>query len=653
MFNPGRFAFESARRTRQLSLLEQLSGLLRMEETSGGRPAKEKAKEIYPNCFPPPRGCSSLPGRQPDGAATGQHGQEVGLPHSSFHQAQQEVTQRAPSPNPQGSESLHPGRPTAWFPHPPTAITRSYHTSFPSLAASSTSSSSSANINASVQTRSPSDQSQSKRTLNISSAESKKLRSEISPGTSNDQEKLSLTRQETSDEKVEMLTIRSGDELPSGVTAEGKRPDMSKFKRRWKLTPAGESRYLWPSGTEVSLLCYNVLAQCLIESNDYLYDSCPEEILRWDYRKENLLRELQQAEADIMCLQEVQLSHFRHFFGPELEKLGYASLYQKRTGDKHDGCAIFYKRDKFELEDCKKVRFYRSNIKLLDRDNVGLVALLRAKGSSQARGQPPKLCVATTHLLYNPKRGDIKLAQLGVLLAEIDRLAAATVSPCQPPSAPQPTPLYHPIILCGDFNSLPHSPLYNFIRNRRLDYVGLQKVLVSGQGSSRRSFDPLNWPLWPYDVGVTDACQFRSVVKERLRNRENSDQDKQKQCTEPSDAANEPQDWEKRFSESIHHPFQLASVHSHGSQPREVTTNHSRTNCTVDYIFYSSAPPKLGGMLPEMPSPPVTYAGELKLLEYLSLLTDQEATDMGGLPNHALSSDHFSLQAKFLLIPPE
>jgi protein angel len=31
--------------------------------------------------------------------------------------------------------------------------------------------------------------------------------------------------------------------------------------------------------------------------------------------------------------------------------------------------------------------------------------------------------VATTHLLYNPRRSDVRLAQVQLLLAEIDRLA--------------------------------------------------------------------------------------------------------------------------------------------------------------------------------------------------------------------------------------
>ena len=53
-------------------------------------------------------------------------------------------------------------------------------------------------------------------------------------------------------------------------------------------------------------------------------------------------------------------------------------------------------------------------------------------------GQDMRLCVATTHLLFNPKRGDIKLAQLAVLLAELDRFTRKGIEPGTG------MPLYHP-----------------------------------------------------------------------------------------------------------------------------------------------------------------------------------------------------------------
>ena len=49
----------------------------------------------------------------------------------------------------------------------------------------------------------------------------------------------------------------------------------------------------------------------------------------------------------------------------------------------------------------------------LDRDNIGLI------GKFVTRHGPKNtpFCVATTHLLFNPRRDDVKLAQMAILLA--------------------------------------------------------------------------------------------------------------------------------------------------------------------------------------------------------------------------------------------
>lgn len=97
---------------------------------------------------------------------------------------------------------------------------------------------------------------------------------------------------------------------------------------------------------------------------------------------------------------------------------GYASIYKQRTGENVDGVAICYKKDVFELVDDTSVEYYQPGVSILDRHNVGLIAKLAI------RANPSRyLVVATTHLLYNPNRHDVKLAQMQVLLAEVERFA--------------------------------------------------------------------------------------------------------------------------------------------------------------------------------------------------------------------------------------
>ena len=52
--------------------------------------------------------------------------------------------------------------------------------------------------------------------------------------------------------------------------------------------------------------------------------------------------------------------------------LGYAGIYQKRTGVHKDGCAVFYSNARLELLNWSGVK-YQNGVQILNRDNVGLV----------------------------------------------------------------------------------------------------------------------------------------------------------------------------------------------------------------------------------------------------------------------------------------
>lgn len=64
------------------------------------------------------------------------------------------------------------------------------------------------------------------------------------------------------------------------------------------------------------------------------------------------------------------------------------------------------------------MEYFQPGVPVLDRDNVGLILKLRPKteATSKIRDGETCLVVANTHLLYNPKRHDIKLAQAALLL---------------------------------------------------------------------------------------------------------------------------------------------------------------------------------------------------------------------------------------------
>lgn len=97
---------------------------------------------------------------------------------------------------------------------------------------------------------------------------------------------------------------------------------------------------------------------------------------------------------------------------------GYTGRFKKRTGDKVDGCAIYFRESKFELKEFVSVEFYQPNISCLNRDNIGVIALLKPKDNPSK-----KVVIANTHLLFNPRRHDVRLAQIQLMLAEIERVA--------------------------------------------------------------------------------------------------------------------------------------------------------------------------------------------------------------------------------------
>ncbi|XP_069624613.1 protein angel homolog 2 isoform X4 [Ranitomeya imitator] len=411
--------------------------------------------------------------------------------------------------------------------------------------------------------------------------------------------------------------------VPTGPQMEAK---AAIVKRRWEdfghRSQDGSSKETF----DFTVMSYNILSQDLLEDNSSLYSHCRRPYLFWNYRLPNILRELQEMNADILCLQEVQEDHYQEQIKPTLEALGYVCAYKARTGSKPDGCAICFKSSRFQLRLVKPVEYFRQHIALLDRDNIGLVLMLQPKTQ---RRDVPMICVANTHLLYNPRRGDIKLTQLAILLAEITEVAQIQDGG------------FCPIVLCGDFNSVPGSPLHRFIKEGRLHYEGMTIGKVSGQEKYHKGQRILSIPIWPRSLGINQKCVYESPER---------DQEQPEKCSE--EQTKQPDEWtaesdKSRVESSLHHHFSLSSVYSHyfpDTGLPEITTCHSKSAITVDYIFYSAANNDVYGQ----PGSDMA-CNRLQLLGRLSLLNEQDLWSVNGLPNETNSSDHLSLLAKFRL----
>ncbi|KAJ8737411.1 hypothetical protein PYW08_000006 [Mythimna loreyi] len=387
----------------------------------------------------------------------------------------------------------------------------------------------------------------------------------------------------------------------SASAGEGRRPpgNIPANFRVWETVGSGRDNRQGPS-VKFKVLSYNLLAQYLLECHPYLYTDCSPRDLKWKSRAARLFDEITSLNPDILCFQEVQSTHLDSFFS-KFEQIGYAKIFKKKTGHRQDGCAVYFKTAMFELKGTVGVEFNQPELPILNRDNIGLMVKLapHALPSSQ-------VVVATTHLLYNPKRTDVRLAQMQVFLAEIDRFAYYD-------NGRESGHL--PIILTGDLNSTPDSAVI--------------KLLDRGHVRAAQYRDGSDWKR----IGVTDNCQHLAVMLDRQEGRGTDYSRIKIHNSEYSTAGAGTgallDQFDAMFNTSdIRHLFKLGSVY----ESRCGATTFQNYWVTVDYIYFSCR-------------------GPLRLLERLRLPTEVECEVLGRLPNHVYGSDHLALAATFELKP--
>lgn len=266
------------------------------------------------------------------------------------------------------------------------------------------------------------------------------------------------------------------------------------------------------------MLSYNILAQGLLEDNGKLYRMCPRVAKAWPWRVQNLVEEILHYAPSVACLQEVEEQHLPDLLGP-LTAAGYEHRYKRRVGEgQTDGCATFWR-----TRDWRCVGGTDLEYGVADRGNIATIVVLaptRAASASAANDNDPRrLVLANTHLLYNPKRGEIKLEQLQMLLSCLQGIIADLRANRWDWSSTKATPsasagasggtdaaeagrageklesgvvLRPSAVVCGDFNSTPDSAVYEWMRGGISD-AQVRKCdprLISGQ------VDPRNMKSW-------------------------------------------------------------------------------------------------------------------------------------------------------------
>ncbi|XP_069508747.1 CCR4-NOT transcription complex subunit 6 isoform X1 [Ambystoma mexicanum] len=355
-----------------------------------------------------------------------------------------------------------------------------------------------------------------------------------------------------------------------------------------------------------SVMCYNVL--CDKYATRQLYGYCPSWALNWDYRKKSIMQEIMSCNADILSLQEVETDQYHSFFLFELKEHGYDGFFcpksRARTMSeqekKHvDGCAIFFKTEKFTLIQKHTVEFNQLAMansegseamlnRVMTKDNIGVAVLLEIRKDFLEMSSG-KLCkemdkqfilVANAHMHWDPEYSDVKLVQTMMFLSEVKNIvdqASRILKPCVSGEAGGTIPL----VLCADLNSLPDSGVVEYLS-------------TGGVETNHKDFKELR-----YNESLTN---FNCNGKNSTNNGR------------------------------ITHGFNLKSVYEDGLMPY---TNYTFDfKGIIDYIFYSK--------------PQLNVLGTLGPLDHHWLIEN----NVSGCPHPLIPSDHFSLFSQLELLLP-
>lgn len=234
----------------------------------------------------------------------------------------------------------------------------------------------------------------------------------------------------------------------------------------------------------LAILSYNVL--CEKYATAQMYGYTPSWALAWEYRKEFILQEIISYNAEICCLQEVEMGQFNDYFEPKLKQHGYEGIFWPKSRARTmrdderqhvDGCATFIKTEAFELVDKQLIEFNQIALqrpdfkktedifnRVMTKDNVASIAMLEHRKAGY------KVIVANAHMHWDPEFRDVKLVQAAMLLEQLEMVGnrfakmALQVKPHDGFKAPSySSGKQIPTIVCGDFNSTPDSGVYEFM----------------------------------------------------------------------------------------------------------------------------------------------------------------------------------------------
>lgn len=210
--------------------------------------------------------------------------------------------------------------------------------------------------------------------------------------------------------------------------------------------------------------------------------------------------------------------------------------------------------------------------------------------------------VANTHLVYNPNRDDVRVAQLQVLLTELDKFANNSNT-----NAPLP------VILSGDFNSEQSSLPW--------------KLIGTGNISAKNALG---------SIGISDQCTQQDC--EYAETVQSESMKKEEECESDAVKLHQPQGIKLFDTGKISHNISFVpTMFGNGM----ASTLHNDW-IVVDYIFYTK--------FIRRDHTKRSNHSNLQLLSNYELPLKQRCRQFGPIPNQFVGSDHYSLLSEFVLL---
>lgn len=230
----------------------------------------------------------------------------------------------------------------------------------------------------------------------------------------------------------------------------------------------------------VLVMNYNVLAYYFTKYEYFPY--CNENYLHVKYRAPRIVNEIEKVDPDILCLQECDFDLFSEYYLPNLEALGYTCHYKASSSNRIVINVVCYKRRAFSLEEEFKIDL---NDELTKRDE----AFNKYKDATVIcmthRSSGKRLIVVNTHLYWNPDFEFVKYGQICKIVKDLEKKYSANA----------------PILLCGDFNSLPNSNVIRYIYGDKPDLNNINRGDINKNKKLIGEF----WEENPHNMSLRSA----------------------------------------------------------------------------------------------------------------------------------------------------